>query len=131
MGVYTLSCKKGDVKTILAHNVIIATGGIGDLYQYTTNPPSATGDGISMAYRTGADIINAEFIQFHPTSLFHKDIKRFYIIFLKTTLSLLRDSFSMVFIHYGRERNTTISTGRNSFIQGIYSNNISYSLKKY
>lgn len=79
MGAYVLSCKNGMVKTVFAHNVIIATGGIGDLYQYTTNPPSATGDGLSMAYRAGADIINTEFIQFHPTSLFHKDIKRFLI----------------------------------------------------
>ena len=79
MGAYVLNCKNGTVKTIFAHNVILATGGVGDLYQYTTNPPSATGDGLSMAYRTGADIINAEFIQFHPTSLFHKDIKRFLI----------------------------------------------------
>ncbi len=79
MGAYVLDNNKGIVKKIFAHNVIIATGGIGDLFQYTTNPPSATGDGLSMAYRAGAEIINAEFIQFHPTSLFHKDIKRFLI----------------------------------------------------
>ncbi|MDY6916282.1 MAG: FAD-binding protein, partial [Candidatus Cloacimonadota bacterium] len=79
MGIYALENHSGIVETILAHNVILATGGIGNIYQYTSNPPAATGDGMSMAYRAGADIINAEFVQFHPTSLFHKDIKRFLI----------------------------------------------------
>ncbi len=79
MGVYVLDNKAGKIKTYFGHKVILATGGIGNLFQHTTNPPSATGDGLSMAYRAEADIINAEFIQFHPTSLFHKDIKRFLI----------------------------------------------------
>lgn len=78
MGVYVLN-KNEKVDTFFSNNVILATGGIGNLYQYTTNPSSATGDGMTMAYRAGADIINAEFIQFHPTNLFHKDIKRFLI----------------------------------------------------
>lgn len=79
MGIYVLNNITGEVYTFFSSIVILATGGIGNLYQYTTNPPCATGDGISMAYRSGADIINAEFIQFHPTALFHKDIKRFLI----------------------------------------------------
>ncbi len=79
MGVYLLNNKKEEVDTLFAEKVVLASGGIGNLYQYTTNPSCATGDGMSMAFRTGADIINAEFIQFHPTSLFHKDIKRFLI----------------------------------------------------
>ncbi|OHD25410.1 MAG: L-aspartate oxidase [Spirochaetes bacterium GWC1_27_15] len=79
MGLYVLNNEEGRVETFFAHYVILASGGIGNLYQYTTNPPSATGDGISMAYRSGADIINSEFVQFHPTALFHKDIKRFLI----------------------------------------------------
>ncbi|HOJ63732.1 MAG TPA: L-aspartate oxidase [Spirochaetota bacterium] len=79
MGVYVLDNLSGEVHTFFSSIVILATGGIGNLYQYTTNPASATGDGISMAYRSGADIINTEFIQFHPTALFHKDIKRFLI----------------------------------------------------
>jgi L-aspartate oxidase len=79
MGVYALDNTSGNVRKIPAYNVILATGGIGNLYQHTTNPKSATGDGIAMAYRAGADIINAEFVQFHPTALFHRDIKRFLI----------------------------------------------------
>ncbi len=79
MGVYALDNVSGEVRRILSRNVVLATGGVGNLYQHTTNPAAATGDGIAMAYRTGADIINAEFIQFHPTSLFHRDIKRFLI----------------------------------------------------
>ncbi|HBD96278.1 MAG: L-aspartate oxidase [Spirochaetes bacterium GWF1_31_7] len=79
MGVYVLNNLESTVDTILANYVIIASGGAGNLYQHTTNPASATGDGVSMAYRAGADIINSEFIQFHPTSLFHRDIKRFLI----------------------------------------------------
>ncbi|MCG8571661.1 MAG: FAD-binding protein, partial [Spirochaetes bacterium] len=79
MGVYVLNNEEEIVETFLSNYVILATGGLGNLYQHTTNPPSSTGDGISMAYRAGADIINAEFVQFHPTSLYHKDIKRFLI----------------------------------------------------
>lgn len=79
MGVYALDNETGNTKTLLSDSVILATGGLGNLYQHTTNPPSATGDGMSMAYRAGADIINAEYIQFHPTSFYHRDIKRFLI----------------------------------------------------
>jgi len=79
MGVYVLNNATGDVNTLFSDKVILASGGIGNLYQHTTNPSLATGDGMSMAYRAGAEIINAELIQFHPTSFFHKDIKRFLI----------------------------------------------------
>ncbi|HPR18533.1 MAG TPA: L-aspartate oxidase [Candidatus Cloacimonadota bacterium] len=79
MGCYVLENSTGEVITIFADKVILASGGVGNLYQHTTNPAAATGDGMSMAYRAGADIINAEFIQFHPTSLFHREIKRFLI----------------------------------------------------
>lgn len=79
LGLYALNNKTKEVDTFFSGSVVIATGGLGNIYQYTTNPVSATGDGISMAYRAGADIINAEFVQFHPTSLFHRDIKRFLI----------------------------------------------------
>lgn len=79
LGIYVLENATGEVHTFFADAVVLATGGIGNIFQYTTNPLSATGDGISMAHRAGADIINAEFMQFHPTALFHKDIKRFLI----------------------------------------------------
>ncbi len=78
-GLYVLNNNTGEVNTFFSNKVILATGGIGNLYQHTTNPISATGDGMSMAYRAGAEIINAEFIQFHPTSFYHRDIKRFLI----------------------------------------------------
>ncbi len=79
MGVYALDNKNQKVEKILSDKVVLATGGVGNLFQYTTNPASATGDGISMAAKAGAKIINAEFVQFHPTMLFHKDIRRFLI----------------------------------------------------
>lgn len=78
-GVYALDNATGEALTLFADSVVLATGGIGNIFHFTTNPQSATGDGISMAHRAGADIINAEFVQFHPTALFHKDIKRFLI----------------------------------------------------
>ncbi|MBU0935157.1 MAG: L-aspartate oxidase [Spirochaetes bacterium] len=79
MGAYIHDAQSEEVCTVLAHSVLLASGGIGNIYQYTTNPSEATGDGISMAYRAGADVINAEFVQFHPTALFHKDIRRFLV----------------------------------------------------
>jgi len=79
LGLYVLENSTGQVHTVFAEAIVLATGGIGNIYKFTTNPPAATGDGLAMAHRAGADIINCEFIQFHPTSLFHKDIKRFLI----------------------------------------------------
>lgn len=79
MGAYVLNNRTGEVHCICAGRVILASGGLGNLYQHTTNPAGAAGDGISMASHAGADIINAEFVQFHPTALYHRDIKRFLI----------------------------------------------------
>jgi L-aspartate oxidase len=67
------------VKAFFAPAVLLATGGLGNLFLHTSNPPCATGDGLAMASRVGAEIINAEYIQFHPTVLFHRDVKRFLI----------------------------------------------------
>lgn len=97
MGLYVLNNKSGNVETFFSHNVILATGGVGNLFQYTTNPECSTGDGISMAYRAGADIINSEFVQFHPTALFHKDIKRFLIS------ESLRGEGAKLINHYGEQ----------------------------
>lgn len=79
LGIYALENATDEVHSLFADAVILATGGIANIFHFTTNPHSATGDGIAMASQAGADIINAEFMQFHPTALFHKDIKRFLI----------------------------------------------------
>ena len=68
-GVWALDQETNQVLTIVADAVILATGGAGQLWEKTTNPSVSTGDGIAMAYRTGASIINMAFVQFHPTAL--------------------------------------------------------------
>jgi L-aspartate oxidase len=78
-GVYALDAKKGGVSVCSARATILATGGASRAWLYSTNPRGSTGDGIAMAWRAGCRISNMEFAQFHPTCLYHHDVKNFLI----------------------------------------------------
>jgi L-aspartate oxidase len=79
VGAYVLDTASGQVATVRAQETILATGGLGRIYLHTTNPWVARGDGVAMAYRIGARLQNLEYVQFHPTTLYHRDADNYLI----------------------------------------------------
>ena len=105
IGLYALDVHTGRVETFSSRAVLLASGGVGQVYQYTTNPPIATGDGIAMAHRCGLEIRNLEFVQFHPTALYSTNGERFLITeALRGEGAILRNLAGKAFMEQYHER---------------------------
>ncbi len=100
-GAYVLDIARGEVDTFLAKITVMATGGVGAVYQTTTNPLVATGDGIAMVYRAKGTVADMEFIQFHPTALFHPGDRPSFLITeaMRGYGAVLRDLQGREFMH--------------------------------
>jgi len=100
-GAYVLNMKNNVIETVLAKTIFIATGGIGNIYQHTTNPSIATGDGIAMVYRAKGIVENMEFVQFHPTALYNQGERPAFLITeaLRGFGAILRTSDGKEFMH--------------------------------
>ena len=79
IGAYLLDQENDEVRRVLTRTTVLATGGLGQIFLHTSNPPGSRGDGLAMAYRAGARVINCEFIQFHPTTFYNRSGPRFLI----------------------------------------------------